>query len=93
MSIVPISEVRWRQHVTVEGVIQTVSVRNEYLNAAVMEVRIADSCSSIGAVFLGYRKMAGMKLGAKIKLTGLVINWKGSLMFLNPEYLLVPALI
>lgn len=91
MNTIEISEARWRQKVQVEGRIEVVSIRNEYLNAAVLEIRITDDRSSIEAVFLGYRKISGVKLGAIIQLHGLVINWGGRLTFLNPEYSLIPV--
>jgi RecG-like helicase len=89
---IPISDVRWRHHVEIEGTVEVLTIRPASFSAAVLEIQIADGQSVVTAVFFGYRKIEGIKPGRRLRIEGLVNNWEGKLAFLNPIYtLLAPA--
>ena len=88
---VGIAEVHWRQHVEIEGTIELIRVRSLAHNSAMLEIIIADQFAEVTAVFFGFRQIGGMKLGRRLSVEGMVVNWNGKLAFLNPCYTLFPT--
>ena len=54
-----------------------------------LEVKIADATGSILVVFVGRRRIAGIKTGTQIVVDGIVGQQSGRLALLNPNYELV----
>lgn len=85
-----ISDIRWRQRVQVEGTVERLRVRSAEFNSAMLEIELSDGTASIKAVMFGYRRIAGLELGRRLRVEGMVIEWEDSLAILNPEYTLLP---
>ncbi len=86
-----ISSVRWRQHVSVEGTVERLRVRTAEFNSAMLEFELADGDSSITVVMFGYRRIAGLNLGRRVRVEGTVVGWEKRLAILNPSYTLLAA--
>lgn len=85
-----IRDIRWRQRVTVEGTVERMRVRSAEFNSAMLEIELADDDASIKVVMFGFRRIAGLELGRRLRVEGMVIEWEGTLAILNPEYTLLP---
>ena len=51
-----------------------------------LECTISDGTSSIGLVFFGRRRIAGIEIGAAIVAEGIAAEHRGRLVLLNPDY-------
>ena len=85
-----IRDIRWRQRVTVEGTVERMRVRSAEFNSAMLEIELADEDASIKVVMFGFRRIAGLELGRRLRVEGMVIEWEDTLAILNPEYTLLP---
>lgn len=85
-----IRDIRWRQRVTVEGTVERMRVRSAEFNSAMLEIELADDDASIKVVMFGFRRIAGLELGRRLRVEGMVIEWEDTLAILNPEYTLLP---
>ena len=90
--LTPIKDVRWRQRVRIEGIVQTLRIRPAAHEAAILECVVDDGDARLPIVFFGHRKIGGLQLGRRVQVEGLVIEWEHRLAILNPIYtLLAPA--
>ncbi|MBI2708595.1 MAG: amino acid permease [Actinobacteria bacterium] len=83
-----IGNVRWREHVTIEGRVRSVRVR-PLADVAGLECVVTDGTASISAVFHGRRHIPGITIGTCIRVEGTVVDHHGRLAILNPSYTLL----
>ena len=83
-AVVPIGDVRWRQHTRVRGRIRSMRVQ-PWANVASLECVVVDDTGGLVVVFLGRRQVAGLELGRWLYAEGVVGNHRGYLAILNPE--------
>jgi amino acid transporter len=81
----PIEEVRWRDRVTVQGQVRSVRVAPQH-DSPTLEIVLEDDHASISVVFLGRRRIAGIRVGTRLEATGTVGLHRGRLAILNPIY-------
>jgi hypothetical protein len=84
---VPISEARWRDHVTISGSVRSIRVVSSH-DSPTLEIVVADDDGAISIVFLGRRQVAGIRVDSMIEATGTVGVFQNRLAMLNPEYTL-----
>ncbi|HEV8625523.1 MAG TPA: amino acid permease [Acidimicrobiia bacterium] len=88
-SLVPIGDVRCRQYVRVEGRIRSVRVQPR-VEVPTLECVLVDSTGALSVIFLGRRAIAGLEVGAHLRVEGMAGESHGRLALLNPQYELVP---
>ncbi len=84
----PIGEVEWRHRVRVEGRVRSVRVQPR-VGVPTLECTIVDATGGIGVVFLGRRRVAGIRPGSRLVVEGMAGEHHGRLAILNPIYELV----
>ncbi|MDQ1532881.1 MAG: hypothetical protein QOF28_642 [Actinomycetota bacterium] len=82
---VPIADVEFREHARLTGRVRSVRVQ-PLAGVPSLEVRIADESGSILIVFIGRRRIPGIKPGAHLVVDGIVGQQAGRLALLNPYY-------
>jgi amino acid transporter len=87
--VVPIGDVRYRQHVRVEGRIRSVRVQPR-VEVPTLECVLVDPTGALSVIFLGRRAIAGIEVGAHLRAEGTAGESHGRLALLNPQYELVP---
>jgi len=91
-TVTPISDVRWRDRVRIQGRVRSVRVA-PHRDVPVFECEVDDGTGVIRAVFLGRRELAAVGCGTRIELVGTVGIHRTKLAVLNPSYtVLSPAL-
>jgi amino acid transporter len=85
---VPIGDVRFRQHVRIEGKIRSMRVQPR-AEVATLECVLVDDTGAISIVFLGRRAVAGIDVGVRLRVEGTAGESRGRLALLNPVYELV----
>jgi len=88
-SLVAIGDVRYRQYVRVEGRIRSVRVQPR-VEVPTLECVLVDSTGALSVIFLGRRAIAGIEVGAHLRVEGMAGESHGRLAVLNPQYELVP---
>ncbi len=86
----PIGECRWRERVRVVGRIRAMRVQPWEGGVATLEVTVVDETGGIVAIFMGRQQLGGVRLGAHVELEGMVVESRGQLAIMNPEYTLLP---
>jgi amino acid transporter len=81
----PISEVRWRQRVTVEGQIRTVRVQ-PLAGTSTLECVIEDGTGAMSILFTGRPKVLGIDVGTRVRVQGTAAEHRGRLCIFNPSY-------
>jgi hypothetical protein len=84
----PIADVRWRHRVTVIGRVDSLRVQ-PMGGAPALECLLSDNTGSVSVVFLGRRRIAGIRNGTRMEVTGMAVDHHGRLAILNPEYRLL----
>ena len=87
---VPIGDVRWRQSVTIEGRVRSVRVQ-PWGGVPTLECTLVDDTGGVVVVFLGRRKLAGVRPGSRMRAHGRLGAHHGRLAILNPIYDLVAS--
>jgi hypothetical protein len=87
-SCVPIGDVRYRQVVRVEGRVRSVRVQPR-AEVATLECVLVDDTGALSVVFLGRRSIAGIDVGARLRVEGTAGESRGRLALLNPIYELI----
>jgi RecG-like helicase len=85
VSITPIGEVRHRQTVRVAGRVRSMRIQ-PWAGVATMECVMVDDTGGLAVVFLGRRRVAGIKCGTRLVVEGMVGVHDGRLAILNPVY-------
>ena len=83
--IIPIAQVRWRQHVHLEGRVRTVRVQ-PLAGSTTLELVLEDDSGAMSIVFLGRLKIAGIGVGTRMRVHGTAGQHHGRLAILNPTY-------
>ena len=87
-SVTPIGGVRWRDEVRVQGQVRAVRVAPQH-DTPMLECVIDDGTGTVLAVFLGRRRLAGVRVGSRIELNGRAGVHQNRLALLNPTYRLL----
>jgi RecG-like helicase len=90
MGATPIGETQWRQRVRVEGRVRSVRVQPR-VGVPTLECTLVDDTGGIGVVFLGRRRVAGIRPGSRLVVEGMAGSHHGRLAILNPLYEIVAA--
>jgi amino acid transporter len=85
---IPIAEATWRERVKVAGRVRSVRVAPLH-DAPTIEVIIVDGTASISVLFLGRRSIAGIGVGTRMVVEGVVGIHQNRLAILNPSYRLL----
>lgn len=88
--VIPIADVRWRDHVKVAGRVRAMRIQPWAEKVASLELTLGDSTGGVTVVFLGRREIGGVKLGAHMVVEGRVSEARNLLTILNPSYQLLP---
>lgn len=81
--VVPIGDIRWREHTRIAGRIRSMRVQ-PWSDVASLEALVLDDTGGVLLVFLGRRKVAGIELGRDLVAEGTVGSHRGYLAILNP---------
>lgn len=84
----PIIEARWRQRVTVAGQVRSLRVAPLH-DSPTVEILLVDATGAISVVFLGRRAIAGVDVGTRMSVDGMVGVHQSRLAILNPGYRLL----
>ncbi len=82
---IPIAEVVWRRPARVSGRVRSMRVQ-PWSGVPTLECTVADESGGLIAVFLGRRTVAGIGLGRRMVVEGMVGDRRGHLAILNPAY-------
>ena len=85
-----ICDIRWRERVIVEGAVERLRVRSAEFTSAMLEFELVGDDASITVVMFGFRRFAGLSLGRRVQVEGMVVGWEGRLAILNPALELLP---
>jgi hypothetical protein len=83
-----IGAARFRDRTALTGRIKDVRVQ-PWGNTPSLQVTLVDDTGQIAVIFLGRRAISGIKVGARVEVTGVVGQHKGRLALLNPQYRLL----
>ena len=81
----PISDVAFRQRVRVAGKVYALRVQ-PWSGTPALELTLIDDTGALLVVFLGRRQLAGVKVGSRLVVEGVVGEHKGRMAMLNPVY-------
>jgi hypothetical protein len=87
----PIGDCRWRDRVRVVGRVRSLRVQPWEGGVATLEATLVDDTGGLVVIFIGRRQIAGLRLGAVVEAAGMVIESRGHLALMNPEYTLLPG--
>jgi hypothetical protein len=85
-----IGHVEWRTRVRVTGRVRSVRVQPR-AGVPTLECTLVDATGGIGVVFLGRRKVAGIRPGTNLAVEGMAGCYHDRLAILNPRYEILPA--
>ena len=85
-----IAELRWRERALVEGRVRSICVQPR-AGVATLEATLWDDTGGVTVVWLGRRRVAGVKPGARLRVEGILADHHGELAFLNPTTELLAA--
>ncbi|HEY6533166.1 MAG TPA: hypothetical protein VIY72_12725 [Acidimicrobiales bacterium] len=88
--VIPISQVEWREPVKVAGRVKALRVQPWSEKIQSLELTLVDGTGGLTVVFLGRRRLGGVKLGARMVVEGTVAETRDHLALLNPAYHLLP---
>ncbi|MFN8040886.1 MAG: amino acid permease [Acidimicrobiales bacterium] len=81
----PIADVTFRQRVRVAGKVYALRVQ-PWSGTPALELTLIDDSGALLVVFLGRRQLAGVKVGSRLVVEGVVGEHKGRMAMLNPVY-------
>jgi hypothetical protein len=82
-----IADIQWRQPARVAGQVRSVTVR-PWADVATLECTLVDDSGGVTVVFLGRRRIGGVKPGTRMTVEGMVGAHDRKLAILNPVYVL-----
>jgi len=88
--VIAIADAVWRHHAVHEGRIRSLRVRPWGENPT-LEVVLVDDTGGITLVFLARRRIAGLKLGTRLRVEGTVGSLDQRPAIINPRYTIQPA--
>ena len=80
-----IGDVTWRHRARISGRVRSITVR-PWADVATLECTLVDDTGGITVVFLGRRKVGGIKPGTRMTVEGMVGAHDRKLAILNPVY-------
>jgi amino acid transporter len=83
-----IIDATWRTRVTIAGAVRSIRVAPLH-DAPTLELILVDATGSISVVFLGRRSLAGISVGSRMIVDGIVGIHRGRLAIVNPSYQLL----
>ncbi len=86
----PLGECRWRDRVRVVGRVRALRVQPWEGGVATLECTLVDATGGITVIFMGRQRIGGVRLGAQLEVEGTIIESRGQLAIMNPEYTLLP---
>jgi hypothetical protein len=86
-----IGDVHWRDRVRVRGTVRTLRVQPWEGGVATLECTLVDGTGGLVVIFMGRRRIGGVELGRCMEVEGMVIENRGQLAIMNPEYTLLPS--
>jgi len=86
-----IGDARWRDRVRVRGRIRALRIQPWEGGVATLEATLVDDTGGITVIFMGRRRIAGLRLAAWMEVEGMILESRGNLAIMNPEYALLPA--
>jgi amino acid transporter len=84
-SRVDIADVQWRQRVQVTGTVSALRVQ-PVSGTSTLECTLMDNTGGISVLFLGRRTIAGIEIGTKMTVEGMVVEHHRRLAIMNPVY-------
>jgi hypothetical protein len=84
-SRVDIADVQWRQRVRVTGTVSALRVQ-PVSGTSTLECTLMDNTGGISVLFLGRRTIAGIEIGTKMTVEGMVVEHHRRLAIMNPVY-------
>jgi amino acid transporter len=84
-SRVDIADVQWRQRVQVTGTVSALRVQ-PVSGTSTLECTLMDHTGGISVLFLGRRTIAGIEIGTKMTVEGMVVEHHRRLAIMNPVY-------
>jgi hypothetical protein len=88
LDVSPICEAPLREPVRIAGEVQSVTVVPR-ASSPTLEVVISDGSAKAVGVFLGRRKIGGLRAGCGVVLEGVIQQERNRLVVLNPAYVLL----
>ncbi len=88
--VTPIGEVRWRTRARVRGTVRALRVQPWEGGVATLECTLVDETGGLVVIFMGRRRVGGVRLGVPVEVEGMVIENRGRLAVMNPAYTLLP---
>ncbi len=82
---VDIADAHWRQRVQVTGTVSALRVQ-PISGTCNLECTLVDGTGAISVLFLGRRTIAGIEIGTKLTVEGMVVEHHGRLAILSPVY-------
>ena len=82
---VVIADVEWRQRVRVTGTVSALRVQ-PMSGTCALECTLVDDTGGISVLFLGRRTIAGIVIGTRLTVEGMVVDHHGRLAIMNPVY-------
>ena len=89
-TLTPIGDARWRDRVRVRGRIRALRIQPWEGGVATLEATLVDGTGGLTVIFMGRRRIAGLRLGAWMEVEGRVLESRSKLAIMNPEYSLLP---
>ena len=89
MTAIAIADVKWRQRTRVSGRVRSVRV-HPWGGVVSTELVLVDDTGGLFVVFLGRRRIAGVRPGTRMTVEGMVGEHDGRPAILNPDYELAP---
>lgn len=85
-----IAEVEWRRPARVEGRVRSVRVQPR-AGVPTLECTLVDETGGLGVIFLGRRRIAGIRPGQRLVVEGMAGAHHGRLAMIDPYYEIVLA--
>src|SRR3954454_8767072 len=86
VAVSTIADVRWRQRVRVRGTVRKLRIQPWDSHIVTLECLLVDETGGMLVAFVGRRRVAGIQLGRSLEVEGTVIESRGQLAIMNPEY-------
>ncbi len=85
-----LGQCRWRDRVRVVGRVRALRVQPWEGGVATLECTLVDATGGLTVIFMGRQRIGGVRLGAQLEVEGTIIESRGQLAIMNPEYTLLP---
>jgi hypothetical protein len=76
--------------VRVKGRVRALRVQPWEGGVATLECTLVDETGGLTVIFMGRRQIAGVRVGRRLEVEGMVLESRSMLAIMNPEYTLLP---